>query len=568
MPDRIFIGVAWPYANGPLHLGHIAGCYLPADIFARYHRLKGDDVLMVSGSDQHGTPVTIRAEQEGVTVPEVVKKYHDSFVDSWEKLGIGFDLYTTTGTDNHRQVAQQIFTKLHHQGDIFPQTTELAWCEKDKRFLPDRYVDGTCPLCGNTRARGDQCEKCGRPMNPQDLVDWRCRLCGQTPVLRKSEHQFLRLSAYEQKLADWIDRNGGHWRPNVRNFTRQWLEDGLRDRSITRDMEWGVPVPLRGYEDKRIYVWFEAVIGYLSAAIEWAQRQGKPERWRDFWQDPACRAYYFIGKDNIPFHTIIWPAMIMGYGDYDGRRSRYLLPYDVPANQFLSLEGDKFSTSQNWAVWVPDFLERYAPDALRYHLSATMPETSDSDFSWRDFVRRNNDELVATYGNLVHRVLSFTYRNYEGLVPTPGPLDVDDQKLLAHAQDRALNEVGEQIGLCNFRAGLGAAMVLAQAANRYLDAKAPWKTLKDSRERTATTLWVAIAVISTLKTAYAPYLPFSSRQLHGMLGLPGTVEEQGWKVAFPAGGQPMKSPAQLFTKLDDKVVDEEMARLKAQRVTA
>jgi len=566
MPERIFIGVAWPYANGPLHLGHIAGCYLPADIFARYHRLRGDDVLMVSGSDQHGTPVTIRAEQEGVTVPEVVRKYHTSFQESWERLGIGFDLYTTTGTDNHRQVAQKVFTKLHRQGDIFPQTSELAWCEKDKRFLPDRYVEGTCPFCGNTRARGDQCEKCGRPMNPQDLVDWRCRLCGQPPVLRKSEHQFLNLSAYQDRLADWVGRKGEHWRPNVRNFTRQWLEDGLRDRSITRDMDWGVPVPLKGYEGKRIYVWFEAVIGYLSAAIEWAQRQGTPDRWRDFWQNPECRSYYFIGKDNIPFHTIIWPMMIMAYGDYDGERTRYGLPYNVPANEFLSLEGDKFSTSQNWAVWVPDFLGRYAPDALRYHLSATMPETSDSDFSWRDFVRRNNDEMVATYGNLVHRVLSFTYRNFEGRVPTAGPLDAEDRALLAHAHERALPEVGEQIGLCNFRNGLGAAMSLAQAANRYLDAKAPWKTLRESPERTATSLWVAIAAIAALKTAFAPYLPFSSRELHSLLGLPGTVEGQGWKVVTPDAGQPFKEPRPLFTKLDDKVVEEEVARLKSQRV--
>ncbi|MSP79169.1 MAG: methionine--tRNA ligase [Dehalococcoidia bacterium] len=570
MPERIFIGVAWPYANGPLHLGHITGCYLPADIFARYHRMKGDEVLMVSGSDQHGTPVTIRAEQEGISVPEVVAKYHKSFQESWTRLGISFDLFTTTGTENHHTIVHQIFTKLHRQGDIYPNTEEFAYCENDKRFLPDRYVDGTCPHCGNQRARGDQCEKCGRPMNPQDLLNWRCKLCGHPPVLRPSEHQYLKLSAYEQKLADWIDRKGGHWRSNAKHFTRQWLADGLRDRSITRDMEWGVPVPLPGpgYDNKRIYVWFEACIGYVSAAVEWAQRKGQPDKWRDFWQDPACRHYYFIGKDNIPFHTIIWPAMLMAYGDYNGETGRYNLPYDVPANEFLSLEGDKFSTSLNWAVWVPDFLERYAPDALRYHLSATMPETSDSDFSWRDFLRRNNDELVATFGNLVHRTLTLTHRNFAGQVPAPGALDADDKALLAHAQERVLHDVGSQLEVTNFRAALAGAMGLAQAANKYLDTKAPWKTIATDRERTATTLWVALTAISALKTAFTPFLPFTAAKLHTMMGFSSTAQDAGWRVLPVSPGQALQTPTPLFIKLDDKIIEEETARLEAGRAHA
>jgi methionyl-tRNA synthetase len=566
MAERIFIGVAWPYANGPLHLGHIAGCYLPADIFARYHRLRGNDVLMVSGSDQHGTPVTIRAEQEGITVPEVVAKYHKSFQDSWEKLGISFNLYTTTGADNHRETVHSIFTKLQRQGDIYAEVMELPFCPRDNRFLSDRYVTGTCPFCANPKARGDQCEKCGRTLDPKDLINWQCRLCGQPPELRKTEHQFLRLSAYEQKLADWIDARGGHWRPNVKHFSRQWLADGLRDRSITRDIAWGVPVPLKGYEQKKIYVWFEAVIGYLSASVEWAKRQDQPERWRDFWQDPNTKSFYFIGKDNIPFHTIIWPAMLMAYGDYDGQRCRYNLPYDVPANEFLSLEGRKFSTSENWAVWVPDFLKRYEPDALRYFLSASMPETSDGDFSWREFVRRNNDELVATYGNLVNRVLSFTHRNFEGAVPQPGALDAEDSQLLEYGRDKLLAEVAGHLEACNFRNALGVALVYAQSANRYLEIKAPWKTLKQDRQRTATTLWVAINAISALKTAFAPFLPFSAAKLHTMLGLPGTVEEQGWKAATIAGGHRFNQPAPLYTKLDDKVIEEETARLSAGRV--
>ncbi|MSQ11310.1 MAG: methionine--tRNA ligase [Dehalococcoidia bacterium] len=566
MPERIFIGVAWPYANGPLHLGHIAGCYLPADIFARYHRLKGSEVLMVSGSDQHGTPITIRAEQDGVSPQEVVDKYHASFLDSWERLGISWDLYTSTGTENHREVVHRIFTKLLRQGDIYKRSGAMPYCTKDRRFLSDRYILGTCPFCGSEKARGDQCEKCGRTLNPQDLMDWKCRLCGNAPELRESEQFTLRLGAYQAKLEEWIGARSEHWRPNVRNFTRQWLADGLRDRDITRNISWGVPIPLRGYDDRRIYVWFEAVSGYLSAAVEWAERRGEPDKWRDFWQNPACRAYYFIGKDNIPFHTIIWPAMLMAYGDYDSGHSRYNLPYDVPANEFLSLEGRKLSTSENWAVWVPDFLDRYDPDALRYLLAAGMPETSDADFTWKEFVRRNNDELVATYGNLVHRVLSFTHRNFDGRVPAPGPLDADDSELLRRAQERTLAEVGAGLEACSFRAALGAAMGLAQAANRYLDLKAPWKTLKEDRQRTATTLWIAISVLSALKTALAPFLPFSSQKLHTLLGFSGPMQQHGWKVLPVPAGQPFPPPAPLFVKLEDKVAGEEMALLEAGRV--
>ncbi len=552
MPERILIGVAWPYANGPLHLGHIAGCYLPADIFARYHRTRGDDVLMVSGSDQHGTPITVRAEQEHVSPAEIAKRYHEDFLRSWEQLGISFDLFTRTGTANHAAVTQDMFLTLLDKGYIFRESMLATYCPSCERFLPDRYVEGTCPYCGYTGARGDQCDRCGHPLNPVELVEPRCRFCGTTPVVKETEHFFLRLSAFEDRLREWVERQD-HWRPNVRNFTLRWLSEGLRDRAITRDIDWGIPVPVPGFENKRIYVWFEAVIGYLSAAKEWAQRIGQPERWRDFWQGP-CKVYNFIGKDNIPFHTIIWPAMLIGYGDLN-------IPYDVPANEFLTLEGRPLSTSRNWAVWVPEYLARYDPDPLRYLLSINMPELGDTDFSWREFVRRNNDELVATYGNLVHRVLTFTYRRFGKQVPAPGSLDQADKALLEQAR-ATLATMDDLLYGCHFREAIRAAMALAEETNRYLDAKAPWKTIKEDRQTTATSLWVAINVINTLKLAFYPFLPFSSQKLHDLLGFSGSVQEQGWQMVEVPAGRPLAEPEALFTKLDEKqVVEEETARL-------
>jgi methionyl-tRNA synthetase len=550
MSEKILVAVAWPYANGSLHLGQIAGAYLPADIFARYHRLAGNDVLMVSGSDQHGTPITIKAEQEGKKPAEIAARYHREFLESWQKLGISFDLFTTTGTPNHAEVTQDIFLTLLKKGYIYKDKVSQPYCPKCKRFLPDRYIEGTCPFCGSSSARGDQCDDCGKPMNPAELVEPRCRLCGTAPRFEDSEHFFLKLSAFQEKLLEWV-RPKSYWRTNVLNFTVRYLEDGLKDRAITRDIDWGVPVPLEGYENKRIYVWFEAVIGYLSASKEWAKINGDGEGWRPFWQDKDAKSYYFIGKDNIPFHSIIWPAMLKGYGGLN-------LPYDVPANEFLTIEGRKLSTSQNWAVWLPDYLSRYAPDPLRYLLSINMPETSDTDFSWREFFRRNNDELVATYGNLVNRVLTFVSRNFDGCVPQPGELDSQSRALLAKAEETIQN-VGELISQCHFKQGIMAAMALAQEANRYLDDKSPWKIIKENREGAATSLYVALGVISALKTALYPFLPFSSRKLHGMLGFDG--DEDGWKLKLPEGGQKLGKIEPLFVKLDEKLVDEETARL-------
>lgn len=552
MKQHIFIGVAWPYANGPLHLGHIAGAYLPADIFARYHRLKGNAVLMVSGSDQHGTPITIAASQEKTTPLEVASRYHRQFLESWEKLGISFDLFTSTGTANHAEVTHDVFLTLLRKDSIYRSTMSQAYCPKCMRFLPDRYVHGTCSHCRGVRARGDQCEACGKPLNASELIEPKCSICGTTPEFRESEHFFLRLSAFEDRLLEWIQKQTS-WRLNVQNFSLRFVEGGLKDRAITRDIEWGVSVPQPGFENKRIYVWFEAVIGYLSASKEWAKSKGDVDAWRAFWTGDA-RTYYFIGKDNIPFHTIIWPAMLIGYGGLN-------LPYNVPSNEFLTIEGDKLSTSRKWAVWVPDFLSRYDPDPLRYYLAANMPETGDADFSWPEFVRRNNGELVGTYGNLCHRVLTFLQRNFEGIVPAQGEVDDGGRQLLEETLN-TLETVDSLLSQCRFRESVRHIMSLAQNANRYLDEKAPWKNFRTDPQGAGTSLWVVLSVLSGLKTMLYPFLPFSSQKLHTQLGYSDSIEECGWTVKEPQQGQKLPVPSPLFVKLDESIAEVELNRLR------
>jgi methionyl-tRNA synthetase len=555
LSERILIGVAWPYANGPLHLGHITGAYLPADVFARYHRLKGNDVLMVSGSDQHGAPITIRAEQESTTPQEVAAKYHRQFVDCWGKLGISFDLFTTTGTVNHAQVTHEIFLTLLDKGYIYKDKMLQAYCPKCRRFLADRYLEGTCPYCGFIKARGDECDECGKPLTPSELNELHCYLCSTPPRFESSEHFFLRLSAFQDKLAAWI-KEQAHWRRHVLSTTWKFLDEGLRDRAITRDLDWGITVPQSGFERKRIYVWFEAVIGYLSASKEWAKLHGDDTAWRAFWQEDA-KSFYFIGKDNIFFHTLIWPAMLMGYGGLN-------LPYNVPANEFLTIEGKKLSTSRGWAIWLHDYLERYAPDALRYTLLANMPETGDSDFSWREFLRRNNNELVATYGNLAHRVLTFAHRHFHGVVPAPGELNEQSQHLL-HEAEVTLDGVDRLLYRCEFKAAVKEAMSLAQGANRYLDEQAPWKTIKTEvspdKIETAKSVYTVLSVLAALKTVFYPFLPFSSEELHSFLGFDGSVKEGGWKIQFLPPGQKLRQPRPLFVKLDEDIVAEETSRL-------
>lgn len=581
MNETIGIFVAWPYANGDLHLGHVAGAYLPPDIFARYHRLRGNRVLMVSGSDSHGTPITVKAAELGVSPREVFEHYHRRFLENWQQLGISFNLFTHTDTENHYAVAQDLFRTLYEKGYIYTDTMVQLYCETDARFLPDRYVEGTCPHCGYPNARGDQCDNCGRTLDAIELKDPRCKICGQQPVPRESVHFFFDLPAFEQRLLEYIDRQT-HWRPNVQNFVRNYLKDGLKPRPVSRDLDWGIPLPIEGYEGKVMYVWFEAVIGYLSASIEWARNQGTPDAWEAWWRNPEARSYYFIGKDNIPFHAIIWPAELMGYDE------RLNLPYDIPANEFLNLEGEKFSTSRNWAIWLPEFLERYAPDPLRYYLTAIAPETRDSDFTWQGFVERNNNELVATWGNLVHRVVTFAYRRWDGRVPTPGELDERDRDLLQQIE-QGFERVGQLYARTEFKAALREAMLLAKEVNRYLDEKAPWFQIKEDKQAAATTIFVALRAIDSLNIMLAPVLPFSSERVRRALGytrplfgeltveeyketershlalvyrpLPEETTEDRWRPSALEPGRPLEPPEVLFQKLDEQVAEEERRRL-------
>ncbi|HSO48987.1 MAG TPA: methionine--tRNA ligase, partial [Acidimicrobiia bacterium] len=424
MTRRILVAVAWPYASGSLHLGHLGGAYLPSDIFARYHRIAGHDVLMVSGSDAHGTPITVRADEEGITPREVVDKYHAEILGYWEAVGISFDLFTTTMTENHHAVTQDVFLTLLEKGYLVKGTSTQFYDPEAERFLPDRYVEGTCPHCGYTEARGDQCENCGRTLDATDLIDPRSRLSGATPVLRETEHYFFQLPAFAEQLKAWLESKTT-WRRHVKNWALGMIEEGMPERAITRDIEWGVEVPVDDLgPGKRIYVWFDAVIGYLSAAKEWAQRSGDPEAWRRWWEDPEAESYYFVGKDNIPFHAVIWPAMLLGYGGLN-------LPTDVPANQYITFKGAKASKSKGVGRSIGWYAERLQPDALRYAIASVLPEQNDTDLSDDEIIRRINDELVATWGNLVNRVLSLTSANFDGKVPDPGELTGEDQGLLA-----------------------------------------------------------------------------------------------------------------------------------------
>ncbi len=585
MTEIIHVSVAWPYANGDLHVGHLAGAYLPADVFARYHRLKGSRVLMVSGSDSHGTPILVTADKEGVTPRQVFEKYHRRFLETQRMLGISYDLFTHTDTENHHRIAQDFFLKLLEREALYLDTQALLFDEQAGRFLPDRLVEGTCYLCNTPGARGDQCDACGNLLDAVQLVNPRSKLTGTTPVVRETQHYFLDLAQFREELAAYL-ADKDYWRPNVVNFARNMVND-LRGRPITRDIDWGIPVPLPGWDDKKLYVWFEAVMGYFTASVEWAHNLGQPEAWREWWYNPAARIYNFIGKDNIPFHTVIWQAELLGVsGLYAADPDQRLtLPYDVPANEFMNVQGDKFSKSRNWAVWLPDILERYDPDAIRYYVASVMPETSDSDFTWDDFVARNNNELVAWWGNLVNRVLKFAYKNWDGVVPDPGELRPED-KILLERIEAGFTTVGRYLDEVKLRRALGEAMSLAREVNVYLDS-APWfGVIKQDRQAAATTVYTALQAITNLKTLLAPFLPFSAQQLHGMLGFDGQLfgelrietyqESQRSHEALiydPTGaagrwapealppGQALREPVALFKKLDESVVEEEVARL-------
>ena len=466
----ILVAVAWPYASGSRHLGHLAGAYLPADVFARYQRLMGNRVLMVSGSDVHGTPITVRADAEGVTPSEIADKYHAEFVKDWERLDISWDCYTSTGTNNHKEVVQELFMTLLNKGHIDKRTSDQYFDQEVNRFLPDRYIEGSCPHCEYLEARGDQCENCGRTLDPQELVNPRSKISGSEPELRSTEHFYLRLSDFEDSLEQWLSTRQG-WRKHVLNFSKGWIEEGLQDRAITRDLDWGIEIPVDDLgEGKRIYVWFEAVVGYLSAAKEWAAKQGEPESWKDWWENDEAQSFYFIGKDNIPFHTIIWPGMLIGNGGLN-------LPTDVPANQYVTFKGGKASASRGVGLTIGEGLDMFEPDALRYALAANLPEQSDTDISIEEIVRRINEELVATWGNLVNRVLSMVNKTCEGQAPPSGEKKDEDNKVLAEV-DAMLLKASKQLEKVEIRAALRSGMDGAAVVNAYLNATEPWRDRK------------------------------------------------------------------------------------------
>jgi methionyl-tRNA synthetase len=589
----VLTAVAWPYASGPRHIGHVAGFGVPSDVFSRYQRMAGNRVLMVSGTDEHGTPILVAADREQVSPREIADRYNRVISQDLLALGLSYDLFTRTTTRNHYDVASDLFLGLLNNGYVFPQVTLGAISPSTGRTLPDRYIEGTCPICGYDSARGDQCDNCGNQLDPTDLINPRSRINGETPKFIEAEHYFLDLPAFAETLGAWL-QSRTNWRPNVLKFSLNLLDD-LKPRAITRDLDWGVPVPLDGWRDrpdKRLYVWFDAVIGYLSASIEWARRSGDPDAWRAWWQTPDARGYYFMGKDNIVFHSEIWPAMLLGYSGRGGRGGTpgslgpLELPYEVVSSEFLTMEGRKFSSSRNVVIYVRDFLARYDADALRYYLAVAGPETADTDFTWSEFLRRNNDELVATWGNLVNRSVAFAAKNI-GRIPEPGLLTDADQVILAHSRD-AFATVGALIERSQQKAAIVEAMRVVGEANKYLSDHAPWKLRESDPDRMSTILHVALQLVDDAKTLLTPFLPSSSDQVHRMLGGEGDwarmpelreVTEEGgapygiltgdyetgarWESSPIRPGMPLAPPTPLFRKLEPSIVDEELARLEA-----
>lgn len=590
MPEFVLVCIAWPYANSDIHQGNVTGSHLPGDIYARYHRLRGNHVVMVSGSDSHGTPVTVKAEEMGLSSLEVYEHFHSRFLELFRRLGISYDLFTSTHTENHFQVSQDMFSRLLENEYLYRKVTPQMYSPEAGKFLPDRYVEGTCPNCGYPGARGDQCDNCNTLFeSAAQLINPRSKLDNSSLELRDTEHFFLDLPAIaEDSLAAWIHDDKEHWRPQVINFARNFIDQGLIGRAVTRDMDWGIPVPVAdGYDDKVLYVWFEAVIGYLSATIEWAKNNGAPEAWHNWWHSPAARTVYFIGKDNIPFHTVFWPAQLLGArGLYaEGPDTRLNLPYDVPANEFMNMEGRKISGSRNWGVWMLDALDRYDPDPLRYYLTTNMPETRDSDWSWAGFIERNNNELVANWGNLVNRVLNMTQRYFDGVVQEPGELTAVDTALLA-AIDEGFTTVGEHYDACRFRAAVQEALRHSTLVNQYLEETSPWTTFKSDPTAAGRSLYVAAQAISGLKILWAPVLPFTSQALHEMLGEAGTIFGEQiirtfdevtrshlaltydsttasgrWAREEVPAGRKLPRPRTLFTKLEPELAAQEIARL-------
>jgi methionyl-tRNA synthetase len=553
---RTLVTSALPYANGPIHLGHLAGCYLPADIYTRYGRHQGWDIIHICGSDENGVPITVRADQEGVSPQEIVDRYHKNIADSFQRFGISFDNFSRTSLPIHHQISQDFFTRIYQQGHIKPQTVQQLYCENCHRFLADRYIEGTCPSCGASGAHGDQCERCGHMLDPVLLKDPTCKICGGTPVVRETKHWFFQLNEFQERLQSWLESKP-HWKPNVKAFTRRWLEEGLEPRAITRDLSWGVPVPLEEAKGKVLYVWFDAPIGYISSTVEWAQKRGQPELWKTYWQDEGTCLVHFIGKDNIVFHAMVWPATLMAYGDY-------ILPAEIPANEFLNLEGRKLSSSRNWAIWLPDYLERFPPDPLRYCLTAGAPESRDADFTWKDFQAKNNADLADVLGNFINRTLTFLNKYFDRKIPQPSTLEPQDQEVMA-AIERAPGEIGGLIETFQMKRASQEAMNLARLGNKYFNDQEPWKTRKANVQRCANTLYVCAQMLSSLSILLDPLLPFSMEALHGMLSqtepLSSLAWEEGGRLRLKPG-HAVAEPHILFAKIEDDIIEEEIERLR------
>ncbi len=602
--SKVLSAVAWPYANGPRHIGHVAGFGVPSDVFSRFMRMAGHDVLMVSGTDEHGTPILVAADAEGVTPRELADRNNRLIVEDLAALGLSYDLFTRTTTRNHYAVAQEMFTTVHKNGYMVERTTQAAISPSTGRTLPDRYIEGTCPICGADGARGDQCDTCGNQLDPTDLINPRSKINGEVPEFVETQHFFLDLPALADALKQWLDEReaSGTWRPNVIKFSQNILED-IRPRAMTRDIDWGIPVPLEGWRDqptKRLYVWFDAVIGYLSASVEWARRLGEPDRWREWWNDPDALSYYFMGKDNITFHSQIWPAELLAYdgrgsrGGEPGVYGRLNLPTEVVSSEFLTMEGRKFSSSKSVVIYVRDVLSRYQADALRYFISAAGPENQDADFTWSEFVRRTNDELVAGWGNLVNRTANLIAKNF-GEIPAAGELTAEDRALLEHVE-AAFGTVGDLIGRHRQKQAIGEAMRTVAEVNKYVSDRAPWKLAKstadEDRERLATILHVTAQAVSDCNLILSPFLPHAANAVDKVLGGAGDVAPMPeirevrdldaapdddnatypvltgeyshaprWQRRPVAVGAPVAKPTPVFTKLDPSVVDEELARL-------
>jgi len=593
---HVLSAVAWPYANGPRHIGHVAGFGVPSDVFSRYMRMAGHDVLMVSGTDEHGTPILVQAEQEGVSPKALADRNNRVIVEDLAALGMSYDLFTRTTTRNHYAVAQELFRVVHRNGYMVERTTRGAVSPSTGRTLPDRYVEGTCPICGYDGARGDQCDNCGNQLDAADLIRPRSRVNGEVPVFVETEHFFLDLPALADTLGGWLQTRTD-WRPNVLKFSLNLLDD-VRPRAMTRDIDWGIPVPLPGWQEnpaKRLYVWFDAVIGYLSASIEWARRSGDDDAWRAWWNDPEALSYYFMGKDNITFHSQIWPAELLGYGGLGSRGGepgaygRLNLPTEVVSSEFLTMEGKQFSSSRGVVIHVRDLLSRYQPDALRYFIAVAGPENQDTDFTWTEFVRRTNDELVAGWGNLVNRTASMISKNL-GAIPAAGAPTEDDTRLLATTR-AGFTTVGDLLRTHRQKQAVGEAMRVVGEVNKYLSDQAPWKLRTADPVRMEAVLHVAAQAVSDCNTLLSPFLPHSAQQVHAALGGTGTVAPQpvvrevedldggpgypvitgdyrrgatlaAWGLAPIVAGTPVPAPTPVFTKLDDSVVEQEVARLQ------